>query len=171
MYRYTQAQVLVDHPDYVEYFQPVVSAEGQYFSNASMNDGRTLRILSTNITDRASKYMCFIQGDKALERIVTSNKNGRKLLVIKESYGNAIVPFMLENYEEVFVLDPRQDGVSDMNLPQFVTDNGITDVLFINYMFAPSNKLYMTSLKNIVNKDVAVPAEAPAETPAETPQG
>lgn len=169
MYRYTQAQVLVDNPDYVEYFQPVVAADGQYFSNASMNDGKTLRILSTNITDRGSKYMCFIQGDKALERIVTSNKNGKKILVIKESYGNAIVPFMLENFEEVFVLDPRQDGVSDMNLPQFVTDNGITDILFINYLFAPSNSKYMNALTNIVNKDIAAPAqEAPAP---EAPQG
>ena len=182
MYNYTQAQVLVDNPDYVEYFMPIVSAEGQYFSNAAMNDGRTLRIISTDITARGSKYMCFIQGDKALERIVTSNQNGRKILVIKESYGNAMVPFLLENYNEVFVLDPRQDGVKDMNLPQFVIDNGINEVLFINYVFAPSNKTYMNALTNIVNKPTAAEeqaaaaaaaaeAAAAAAAPAETPQG
>lgn len=177
MYNYTQAQVLVDNPDYVEYFMPIVSAQGQYFSNASMNDGRELRIISTNITSRGAKYMCFIQGDKPLEKITTSVTNGRKILVIKESYGNAMVPFLLENYSEVYVLDPRQDGVKDMNLPQFVTDNGIGEILFINYVFAPSNKTYMNALTNIVNKDIAVPTEAPAaqaeeQAPAaETPQG
>ena len=71
------------------------------------------------------------------------------------------------------MLDPRQDGVTDMNLPQFVTDNGINEILFINYVLVPSNSKYMNALTNIVNKDVAVPeaAETPAEAPAEAPQG
>ncbi len=162
MYRYTQSESLLQYPDYVEYFMPVTPAEGQWFTTPEMSDPHNLKIISTNITERSSKYMCFVQGDKPLERIVTGNQNGKKILVIKESYGNALVPFLVDNYQEVYVLDPRQDGVTDMNLPQFVTDNGINEILFVNYVLVPSNSKYMNALTNIVNKDIAVP-EAPAE--------
>lgn len=168
MYRYTGSKVLESNPDYVEYFMPVVDTDGQFFSTPEMTDGKTLRIISTNITDRASKYMCFIQGDKALERIKTSSQSGKKILVIKESYGNALVPFLLENYSEVYVLDPRQDGVNTMSLKKFVDDNAIGEILFINYVMAPSNNKYMTALTNIVNTDPPAPAPAP-ETAAPQP--
>ncbi len=151
MYRYTNSENLKNNPDYVEYFMPSVEASGEYYSTPAMTDGKPLRIISTNITDSSSKYMAFIQGDKPLERIVTSNTNGKKILVIKESYGNALVPFLLENYSEVFVLDPRQDGVKDMSLTQFVNDNEIDEILFVNYIMAPSNSKYMTALTNIIN--------------------
>ncbi len=151
MYRYTESENLLNHPDYVEYFMPIVPASGQYYSTPAMDDGKNLRIVSTNITDRSSKYMAFIQGDKPLIKMVTDNPNGKKILMIKESYGNAMAPFLLENYSEVYVLDPRQDGVSNMNLTQFVNDNGINEILFINYMMAPSNSKYMNALTTIVN--------------------
>ena len=174
MYRYTNSKVLESHPDYVEYFMPIVDTDGQFFTTPEMSDGKTLRIITTNITDRASKYMCFIQGDKALERIKTSSTSGKKILVIKESYGNALVPFLLENYSEVYVLDPRQSGVSSMSLKKFVDDNGIGEILFINYVMAPSNSKYMNALTNIVNTDpptaapaTAAPAPAPTEAPAQ----
>ena len=167
MYRYTNSKVLEANPDYVEYFMPVVDADGQFFSNPDLSDGKSLRIISTNITDRASKYMCFIQGDKALERISTSSTSGKKILVIKESYGNALVPFLLENYSEVYVLDPRQPGVSSMSLKKFVDDNQIGEIMFINYLMAPSNKKYMNALTNIVNTDP--PTEAPATEAAPQP--
>lgn len=152
MYRYTQSENLKNAPDIVEYFMPLNNATGQYFSSADMADGKNLRIVSTEIEGASNKYMTFIQGDKPLIKITTDNPNGRKILLIKESYGNALAPFLCENYSEIYVLDPRQDGVTDMNLTQFVNDNGINEILFLNYMMAPSNSKYMTALNNIVNK-------------------
>ena len=64
-------------------------------------------------------------------------------------------------------------GVTRQN-QWFVIDNGINEVLFINYVFAPSNKTYMNALTNIVNKPTAAEAEAEAAeeaAAAETPQG
>lgn len=83
---------------------------------------------------------------------MTSNAaGGQKILLIKESYGNAFAPFLLENYSEVYVLDPRQEGVKGMNLPQFLRDNGIGNVLFLNYMMAPSNSKYMDALNEMIH--------------------
>lgn len=150
MYRYTQSEVLKNHPDTVEVFYPTVEASGQFFSSPAMDDGKNLRIISTNINDPASKYMAFIQGDKPLIKMTTNVGNGQKILLIKESYGNAFAPFLLENYSEVYVLDPRQEGVKGMNLPQFLRDNGIQNVIFLNYMMAPSNSKYMNALNEMI---------------------
>lgn len=150
MYRYTQSEALKNNPDTVEVFYPTVEASGQFFSGPAMDDGKNLRIISTNITDPASKYMAFIQGDKALIKMTTNVGNGQKILLIKESYGNAFAPFLLENYSEVYVLDPRQEGVQGMNLPQFLRDNGIQNVLLLNYMMAPSNSKFMNAFNAMI---------------------
>lgn len=150
MYRYTQSEVLKNNPDTVEVFYPTVEASGQFFSGPAMDDGKNLRIISTNITDPASKYMAFIQGDKALIKMTTNVGNGQKILLIKESYGNAFAPFLLENFSEVYVLDPRQEGVQGMNLPQFLRDNGIQNVLLLNYMMAPSNSKFMNAFNAMI---------------------
>lgn len=150
MYRYTQSETLKNNPDTVEVFYPTVEASGQFFSSPAMDDGKNLRIISTNITDPASKYMAFIQGDKALIKMTTNVGNGQKILLIKESYGNAFAPFLLENYSEVYVLDPRQEGVQGMNLPQFLRDNGIQNVLLLNYMMAPSNSKFMNAFNAMI---------------------
>lgn len=150
MYRYTQSEALKNNPDFVEVFYPTTQASGQFFSGPAMDDGKNLRIISTNINDPASKYMAFIQGDKALIKMTTDVGNGQKILLIKESYGNALAPFLLENYSEVYVLDPRQEGVQGMNLPQFLRDNGIQNVLLLNYMMAPSNSKFTDPLRAMI---------------------
>ncbi|MEG2396458.1 MAG: DHHW family protein [Oscillospiraceae bacterium] len=152
MYRYTGSEDLKNNPDYVEYFMPIFESSAQYFTSAAMTDPKPLRIISTNITDPASKYLTFIQGDKPLIKMVSSSPRKEKVLLIKESYGNAFAPFLLENFSEVYVLDPRQEGVRDMNLVQFINDNQIGNVICLNYTMAPSNGTYMSAFKNIVNK-------------------
>lgn len=137
---------LANDPDYVEYFYPLTEATGTIYQDASLTNGRAMKIISENISG-SNKYLCFIEGDNPVEKIVTANKNGRKIAVIKESYGNALAPFLVDNFEEVYVLDPRR---GDVNLTQFVNNNGITDVLFVNYTFAPSNPTYKAALEKML---------------------
>ena len=54
---------------------------------------------------------------------------GGKLLLVKDSYGNAIAPFLAANYSEVHVADFRS---FPQDLPGYCQENGITDVLFFN---------------------------------------
>lgn len=147
MYTYTSAQVLADNPDYVEYFYPLSEASGMIYSDASMANGRSMKIITENVSNR-NKYLTFLEGDNPLEKITTSNKNGKKVVVVKESYGNAFAPFLIDHYEEVYVVDPRK---VDMNLKSFVFDNGITDVIFINYPFVPSNSTYRSSFDKMLS--------------------
>lgn len=166
MYRYTQSENLSRNPDYVEYFMPQVEASGQFFSTGNMDDGKNLKIISTNITDRSSKYLAFIQGDKPLIKMTSNCGSGKKILLIKESYGNALAPFLLQNFSEVYVLDPRQKSIQGLNLPQFLTDNAIDNVLFCNYTMVPSNSKYMTAVNDMINQNIIV-TEAQTNTEAD----
>ncbi len=150
MYRYTQSENLKKNPDYVEYFLPRYDVSAESFSTADMTDGKPLRVISTNITDESSKYLTFIQGDKPLIKMVSSCGSGKKVLLIKKSYGNALAPFLLDTFSEVYVLDPRQESIQGMNIPSFVENNGIDTVLFCNYTMVPSNSKYMNALNAMI---------------------
>ena len=145
-YGFTQSEMLKENPDYVEYFLPQTQATGVYSYDAAMTNQIPLAIVRTQV-ENSNKYLAFIQGDTPIAKITTGNKNGKKIMVVKESYGNAFVPFLIENYEEIYVTDPRK---IDMDLTSFVKEHGIQDVLMINYVFAPYNKGYMDSLKKMV---------------------
>ena len=57
----------------------------------------------------------------------------KKIVVVKESYGNAFVPYLTNNYEEVHVVDLRSfRSTMNTDLATYCRNNGITDVLFIN---------------------------------------
>ncbi len=71
----------------------------------------------------------FINGDNPLTVITTENKNGRTLMIFKESYGNAFVPFMIDYFEQIVVVDIRENTKGTGAL---IDQYGVTDVLFIN---------------------------------------
>ena len=82
-----------------------------------------------------SKYNTFIAGDTPYTIIVNeSAAEQRSCLVVKESFGNAFVPFLTADYSDVHVIDYRywKDG----KIPDFVRDNSIDDVIFVNNLSA-----------------------------------
>ncbi len=148
LYRTTQAQQLKDNPDYVECFNLIVDASHTVYSTADMTDGISTYIVAKKVSGD-NKYLAFVSGDQPLSKIVTSVTNGKKILVIKESFGNAFVPFLCNNYEEVYIVDPRK---IDMYLPDFVKANGIGEVMAINYSFGISNSKYTSEFEKLITR-------------------
>ena len=74
------------------------------------------------------KYSVYMGGNNALVEVQTNNKNGRRLLVIKDSFAHSFVPLAVNHYEETFMIDFRyfNGGVEE-----FVEENKITDVLVL----------------------------------------
>ena len=149
LYRSSQAEVLKKNPDYVECFELLVDATNTVYSTPDMTDGIDTYIVAKKV-NADNKYLAFISGDQPLEKIKTNVANGKKILVLKESFGNAFVPFLCNNYEEVYVVDPRK---MDMYLPDFVKENGIQEVLAINYCFGISNSKYCSELEKMTVKE------------------
>lgn len=74
------------------------------------------------------KYSVFLDSNHPMIRIQTGTKNGRKLMVVKDSYANCFVPFLTAHYEEIQVLDLR---LLSMPLKTFATENHIDDILVL----------------------------------------
>jgi hypothetical protein len=81
-----------------------------------------------------SKYNCFIAGDNPLSVVHNPKiQDGSSIVVVKESFGNALIPFLVDQYESVYVLDYRYYTGS---LADFVKEKNAQQVLFINNLSA-----------------------------------
>lgn len=93
-------------------------------------------------------YCCFMGGDTRTVRVVTGTANGRRLLILKDSYGNALPSNLFYGFEQIHVVDYRY---FPHNIKSYVEDNGITDVLFANNLIhacSPStSQKYMKMLQ------------------------
>lgn len=81
-----------------------------------------------NAEDGCDKYTIFLDGNHGYEKITSSVKNGRKLLVIKDSYAHCLVPFLSEQYEEIHMVDLRYYRKP---LSPIVKEEGIKEVMFV----------------------------------------
>lgn len=77
-------------------------------------------------------YCTFMGSDMRLTKVVTSTKNGRKLIILKDSFGNAIPGYLFGSFEEIHVIDGRY---FNKNMTNYVKNNGITDILFAHNVF------------------------------------
>lgn len=78
----------------------------------------------------SSKYMTFIGGDRPMEVIENPQiKDGSSCVVLKELYGNCFVPFLVDHYQTVYVLDYRYTTV---NVLDFVKEKQADDLIIIN---------------------------------------
>ena len=76
-------------------------------------------------------YCTFMGGDLRTVRVATSTRNGRRLMILKDSYGNALPGYLFHSFEEIYVVDFRY---FTQGIRQYVSEHRITDVLFANNM-------------------------------------
>ncbi len=77
-------------------------------------------------------YCTFMGGDQCLVKVETSTKNGRRLVILKDSYGNAVPSFLFGSFEEVHIIDFRY---FTRNIVDYIHENAVTDVLFVHNIF------------------------------------
>ena len=74
------------------------------------------------------KYAVYFGGNEPFMKIRTEAENGVKILVIKDSYANCFIPFMLGEFEEIDVLDLRY---TNQSLSERMAEGGYTDILVL----------------------------------------
>ena len=95
-----------------------------------------------------SKYLTFIGGDNAITTITNKdNPEGETCVVIKESYGNAFVPFLIPHYSTIYVIDPRH---YDGTLSEFTSDKQIDDVVFVANISTTRNYIYIDAMESLI---------------------
>lgn len=161
-YSYSEkSETLKNNPDTVATYTPQVNE--MYYIDADGNEMTGKVVSDPTSYSESLKYLCFICGDQPYARIENPNiTDGSSCVIIKESYGNAFVPFLVNSYQTVHVVDYRYYQDSLIGLVQ---ENNIQDVIYLNN----TNALLESSVK-YMNQILKAPASTVTATPTPTPE-
>ena len=83
------------------YYAPEITAE------SVVCDGKDGTLYDGDALTRKDKYELFLGGNYGQCVITTGTENGKHLLLVKDSFANSFVPFLLGDYETVTMVDLR----------------------------------------------------------------
>ena len=147
MYYYSSDVNLYNDPEqYTVYYSPNEDKLTTTYYDRYYSNGYESNLFLCN--DASYYYLSFLGSDDLIAHIKTNASTGRNLVVIKESYGNALIPFFTESFDNIYVLDLRYCEVNAIN---FCKKVGATDLLFANcaYTVAGGNCDYFSYIRNI----------------------
>ena len=130
LYYRTLSPALKAKGDSVEYYKIPYRTEARVFMGAS-KAGQPGQLYA-EYARGGNAYGVFLGGDFPLMRITSDVRNGRRIAVIKDSYGNAFIPYLSAHYEDVFVLDYRYYRG---NIKTLIQEYGVQDLLFAHNTF------------------------------------
>ena len=100
--------------------------------------------------DKKDKYSSFLGTNEAIVNIKSNvNSNGKSLLIIKDSYAHALVPFLSKHYENITMVDMRYlnpRSIEDIDLNEY------SDVLFMYNVITFSGEKAFFMLDKLENK-------------------
>ncbi len=146
-YQSSRDAALKSTPDYVEYYKIDVPCTVTRYDAYGQAYGA--KLYYTYVKGEGNSYLAFLGGDFPYMKVVTENKNGKKLMVFKESYGNALVPFLAPHFEEIHIADIRYFPYNAVN---FASQYGITDVLLVNGLMSASTGARVDEMYSLLNK-------------------
>lgn len=110
--------------DKIEIYEPAEKLRVVY----NMGEKKTKTLYDFSFLKTADQYSVFTGGNQAVLEITGGIKNGKTLLLIKDSFANSILPFLAEDYEKLVVVDLRQLNVSGDRLLEMFSP---TDILIL----------------------------------------
>lgn len=110
--------------DKIEIYEPADKLRVVY----NMGERKTKTLYDFSFLKTADQYSVFTGGNQAVLEITGGIKNGKTLLLIKDSFANSILPFLAEDYEKLVVVDLRQLNVSGDRLLEMFSP---TDILIL----------------------------------------
>jgi len=130
----TRNRTILDNPDTLHFHR--------------LSDGTSFcRDLITIPADLSQAcYRIFLGGDVAFLHFTSNNLNGRTLMVVKDSFANALVPWIAPHYENIVMIDPRQYVGSIANI---VAEFDNIDLLYVNYIPATTMPDLIEQIYNV----------------------
>lgn len=146
MYAYSNYdEELNQNPDTFIYYKPDNSYTVNYYDSTFSNaqyDGS----LFYDFAEGVNCYSAILGRDDVIAEIETDCDNGRTLVIFKDSFGNALVPFLTHSFSKIYVCDFRY---FDLNAIDFCYDVGATDVLFAVSLSAAHTESHINAIGNI----------------------
>lgn len=94
----------------------------------NMGEKTTESLYEMEHLESKDQYRVFTGGNQAVLEITGGEKNGKNLLVIKDSFANCMLPFLAEDVEKMVVVDLRQLNIGCDDLVEMFAP---TDVLIL----------------------------------------
>ena len=145
LYRVSRAAALKNNPDSVRYYL-FPDSTNFYIGSNSIGYWAPSHMYAEQVSGDNS-YSVFLQGDLPICKMETQHKNGRRIALVKESYGNAFAPFLTNNYEKVIVVDQR--GYKGDFIAMLKAE-GINELLFINNIFAAHTQFHIDDIRGLM---------------------
>ena len=152
MYGFTESANLLSDPETFTYYKPTNKYYAYYYDTAYNYTGQFAFFIPMPVN---GSYSTFMGADNKIVRIATDAGTGRKLVVFKDSYGNAEIPFYFNSFDDVYVCDMRY---FDLNAVEFIKFTGATDVLFTCCTFSAVGA-NANGLETILNNPVTTITE------------
>lgn len=115
---------------------------------------KSMSFYNTEKLEVRDHYSMFLDGNHAKITISTMNKSNRTLLVLKDSYANCFIPFLVGDFYSIIVVDPRYYAG---DIDELIKSEMVTDVL---YLYNASTLAEDANLKTVIRD----PAPAEEET-------
>lgn len=161
LFGYTNNIILKNNPDTFTYYMTKSPFKGETYNYSTLTLAEANPIYH-EYASGASMYGMFLGSDGIHVKITTSAGTGRKIVMFKESYGNAFAPYLIDSFDEIYVIDIRYFG---KNAVQYIKDVGATDVLFINNVFAANTSKLIDGIERLlISPTGTVVYTAPPET-------
>ena len=134
LYNYSKSEKLNSDPEpFTMYISPNDSALKTTYYDTSFQNGKESDLFVSR--DAGAYYCSFLGSDDRIAKIETDCANGKTLVVMKESYGNGLIPFLTQCYQTIYVCDVRY---FDLNAIQFCKDVNADDLLFATCTYTPA---------------------------------
>ena len=142
-----QSPALAKTPDTVIAYEP--------FNNVKFKitpkDGKTFNwdvVADASSYAPNMKYTAFIGADQPYSVIENLDKaDGETCLVIKDSFGNAFIPFLIPHYKTIHIIDPRY---YDVTLSEFSDKKQIDDIIFISNISTTRNEIFIGAMEKFI---------------------
>lgn len=148
-YNDTESKALKKAPDTIHAYLPhsdtkvhVTASDGTEYDWSIVHD----------VTDYADsmKYSTFAAGDNPMTVITNSDlDDGSSCVVVKESFGNALIPFLADHYQTIYEIDYRYWTGS---VAGFAKEKGVDDVILVNNLSMTRNKYLVGQFQGVMKK-------------------
>ena len=137
LYSNNQVSKVKQNPDRIDYY--IYQGKNPEIKCFSYNQTGTLdaavkKVFSLASVAKGTNYGIFLSGDYPL--LVYKNPDpaaDRVLMVVKDSYANALVPWLIHSFQKIIVIDPR---TCKENIYDLAVKEGVTDFLVVDYIMA-----------------------------------
>ena len=116
----------MDETDAIWAYLPLEAID--YVVSYESEGRRSASVYRAENLEARDKYTVFLDGNHPLIRIETDADSERRALVVKDSYANCLIPFLIPDFQNLTIVDPRY---YTEDLETQIEADEITDLIFV----------------------------------------